>query len=374
MKRSLNQKSILICLLFRLFTESTCMLSSVRPFFLQPDNEDIIQTSLEYLHPETLEKREISCKARYHTNPIKAQDSQNPVGVSNLVQKPADEVLERISGLCITQTFDYWSYKICFEQSIVQFRGDNTFDLGSYSETLSTDEAEYVGEVFSHGTRCESSGELKERSSVVEFYCGSKLEILMMEEVETCEYLFHVSAPIVCGYEGFRQIIPESMQGTELGRELDPSERWNLELVVFEDFISGKKQAQCSAKKLASRGLPKEMEKDYGRKYPKALDDKFTFRSWNFEFDEEVREKLKLDLKSFSLEIDVEEGEKVELLPLHHNFIKNDESQVSKENGEFVLSTDGDANGLAKGLSIETKDGFEGDVSFIKILTIVHEA
>ena len=70
-----------------------------------------------------------------------------------------------------------------------------------------TEDSSFYKEVTEGGSEC-TEDEVKGlgviyRKAVVEYRCGERTEVVGVEEVRSCEYLFKVGVKELCGVEGF---------------------------------------------------------------------------------------------------------------------------------------------------------------------------
>ena len=116
-------------------------------------------------------------------------------------------VLQQLAGVCVRKGMGYWSYELCFGQSVTQSHGRESFSLGRY-EALHGARQLYAG-----GTLCEALRQRATRRSELEFVCDAELGVKTVEETATCEYLFVVGTPLVCGHRGFRNAADADARG-----------------------------------------------------------------------------------------------------------------------------------------------------------------
>lgn len=108
-------------------------------------------------------------------------------------RKDYGALLRRIAsdGSCVQRTYDYWTYRLCAGEDVVQYRGrSEKFLLGKYRGVQSVDEVSYE-----NGEMC--PGNVR-RSMLVKYVCGERNELLELAEPSTCTYRAVVSHPELC--------------------------------------------------------------------------------------------------------------------------------------------------------------------------------
>ena len=99
------------------------------PFFVAPQEENIVQVSLD-----TSFGTSVQCSFAYTTSKKKSEDAnaapQNYHRPAQVMHRDVSSVFEKLAGVCIRKTMDYWKYEICFEGKVIQSHGRDSNSLG----------------------------------------------------------------------------------------------------------------------------------------------------------------------------------------------------------------------------------------------------
>lgn len=134
--------------------------------------------------------------------------------------------LQLLEKECFTKSDDYWTYKLCVGDDIVQSHGPDQYILGKF---LSTHNAE---QTYGEGTVCETSQKQhagKKRTTNVKFMCGKSAGIISISEPEVCVYQAVVTHPALCGEDSAFEVFSGSARdlGTARVAQL-PLDYWML--------------------------------------------------------------------------------------------------------------------------------------------------
>ena len=205
-----NQQTMLLLLLLLEVVRSTNGQVSYVPFFVAPREESQFRVTLDTSYGSN-----VVCEFSYVTVKPHADTTDTISGVTNdlnmragggaagstgrAVYRDPSTIFEKLSGICIRKTLDYWKYELCFESKVIQSHLTDTNSLGVY---VTVDGNE---QVYTDGSPCEALPNAPGRTSRVEFVCDRTLRFLSIDEVSTCNYKLIVSTPLVCGHPEFKQ-------------------------------------------------------------------------------------------------------------------------------------------------------------------------
>ncbi|XP_064471706.1 protein OS-9-like isoform X1 [Ornithodoros turicata] len=122
------------------------------------------------------------------------------------------------NGPCLTKTKNWWTYELCYGQSIKQFHIENgkpegaiiylglyesDFDwnnLTNLEQLNKSGQQKYHSQIYNRGSNCDITG--VHRRSEVRYYCeeDSADYIYAVEEPETCSYIFTIHTSRVCSF------------------------------------------------------------------------------------------------------------------------------------------------------------------------------
>jgi hypothetical protein len=182
-------------------------------------------------------------------------------------------VLQKLSGICIRKTLEYWKYELCFDSKLTQSHGRDSFVLGTYAGL------EGARQLYDDGSLCDGDGGAtaprrgaarpgasragsgaganagarhvpEAREARVEFVCDSSLRLVSVEEIETCSYKVYVTTPLVCGHPEFlqsaRNIQSVASGAGSAAAAVPPKDEWLLEI---HESAAG--QVSCAASALS---------------------------------------------------------------------------------------------------------------------------
>ena len=123
---------------------------------------------------------------------------------------------------CISHTFNWWTYELCFNDVIKQYRiegnkivGDG-YVLGHYRDSVPPGDVRvaksaplYFAQNFTGGTVCDLT--LSLRRAELRFYCNPELvdptfdlsEIVEIDEPSSCTYVIHVHTGALCAFPAY---------------------------------------------------------------------------------------------------------------------------------------------------------------------------
>ncbi|TPP67843.1 hypothetical protein FGIG_03539 [Fasciola gigantica] len=117
---------------------------------------------------------------------------------------------------CLLFEKDWWTYELCYRKSIIQFhseRGERQSEtiLGYFESEMVWNETmqftnqstKYHSHSYTNGSICDLTA--VPRVAEVRFTCGSgsSPEIVSVDELESCKYLFVVEVPSLCSHPAF---------------------------------------------------------------------------------------------------------------------------------------------------------------------------
>ena len=186
-------------------------------------------------------------------------------------------VLQKLSGICIRKTLEYWKYELCFDSKLTQSHGRDSFVLGTYAGLEGARQLYDDGSLCDGGAAAPSRGAARPgasragsgsgsglgsgaktgarhvpeaREARVEFVCDSSLRLVSVEEVETCSYKVYVTTPLVCGHPEFlqsaRNIQSVASGAGSAAAAVPPKDEWLLEI---HESAAG--QVSCAASALS---------------------------------------------------------------------------------------------------------------------------
>jgi hypothetical protein len=248
---------------------------ALMPLFIGKEEEG---TSIVKLRParnsEVLYSCEFRRTTRAESGSARASGSTSSLrGVSSGAvaalagaHRDVSAVLQKLSGICIRKTLEYWKYELCFDSKLTQSHGRDSFVLGTYAglegaRQLYDDGSLCDGGAAATGRGARQAGSRaaggaharqvpEAREARVEFVCDSSLRLVSVEEVETCSYKVYVTTPLVCGHPEFLQSarnIQSLSTGTgSAAAAVPPKDEWLLEI---HESTAG--QVACAASALS---------------------------------------------------------------------------------------------------------------------------
>jgi len=183
------------------------------------------------VHTKVSGTQTASCKFTYQTSPtvdpVKHTDTSN-------AKKPisAEAVFNQLKGNCAQTTADYWTYEICFGRSVRQFRGDDSYLLGSEASM------EENTQVYIKGHECTALANRPMRKTVVRLGCqetASSPRVASIQESSMCVYDLLITTDRGCGDPHY-PIVHAMEQATNALLVDSGSEDWIIELIQLEDL------------------------------------------------------------------------------------------------------------------------------------------
>ncbi len=159
-----------------------------------------------------------------------------------VVHVPLSQLASALQGTCVQNTFDYWTYEVCFGKTIKQMHGGDVYVIAGQADDITGENEQSKKQKYSHGQVCSNLPGSPARTTNVVFKCAKQAtrpRIIEAREPSPCNYEVTVVTALACKDKSYQVLSDDVVTNQHSAAAVDDgSEDWFLEIVDLAEGAS----------------------------------------------------------------------------------------------------------------------------------------